>query len=154
MRLVIQRVTDARVIVDQKTVAETEAGFLALVGFGREDREDLPASKQWSRMLDKLMNLRVFTDDDGKFNLSLKDVRGDLLLVSQFTLYADCKKGRRPSFTDACPPELANTLFERFVSDARTLAPARVETGVFGAEMFLDFTNWGPVTITLDSKDL
>lgn len=154
MRLVIQRVTDARVIVGKKTVAETGTGFLVLVGFGREDSDGLPGSKQWAKMLDKLMNLRVFTDEDGKFNLSLKDVSGDLLFVSQFTLYADCKKGRRPSFTDACPPELADSLFNRFVDDARKLAPAKVETGVFGAEMFLDFTNWGPVTITLDSRDL
>ena len=154
MRLVIQRVTEARVTVDEQTVAETGPGFLVLVGFGREDGKELPDSKVWSKMLDKLMNLRVFTDEDGKFNLSLKDVSGELLFVSQFTLYADCRKGRRPSFTNACPPELADSLFDRFVEDARVVAPAKVETGVFGAEMFLDFTNWGPVTITIDSKDL
>lgn len=154
MRLVIQRVTDAKVIVDSRTVAGIGTGFLVLVGFGREDGEELPASREWGKVLDKLMNLRVFADEDGKFNLSLGDIAGDLLLVSQFTLYADCKKGRRPSFTNACAPDLADSLFEKFVADARTLAPARVETGVFGAEMFLDFTNWGPVTITLDSREL
>ncbi len=153
MRLIIQRVTEARVLVDKEIKGEIGTGFLVLVGFGREDDANLPGSAAWNKMLDKLVNLRIFTDDDGRFNLSLKDVAGDLLLVSQFTLYADCRKGRRPSFTDACVPELADSLFGRFVEDARAKAPATVATGVFGAEMFLDFTNWGPVTITLDSRD-
>jgi len=127
---------------------------MVLAGFGREDGEELPGSPVWKKIIDKLVNLRIFTDDAGKFNLSLTDVGGDLLLVSQFTLYADCRKGRRPSFTGACPPELADRLFERFVADVRPVAPGRVETGMFGEEMFLDFTNWGPVTITLDSDEL
>lgn len=154
MRLVIQRVTEARVLVDDEVTGEIGAGFLVLVGFGREDTDDLPGSAVWNKMLDKLVNLRIFTDDQGRFNLSLADVAGDLLLVSQFTLYADCRKGRRPSFTNACEPKLADSLFNRFVADARAKAPANVATGVFGAEMFLDFTNWGPVTITLDSLDM
>ncbi|GAB7021600.1 D-aminoacyl-tRNA deacylase [Salidesulfovibrio brasiliensis] len=154
MKLVIQRVTDAKVVVDGETVGEIGKGLMVLAGFGREDGEDLPGSPVWKKIIDKLINLRIFTDDAGKFNLSLSDVGGDLLLVSQFTLYADCRKGRRPSFTGACPPELADTLFERFVEDLRASAPAAVETGVFGAEMFLDFTNWGPVTITLDSDEM
>jgi len=154
MRLVIQRVTDARVTVGGEHVGEIGKGLMVLVGFGREDGEELPGSPVWKKIIDKLVNLRIFTDDAGKFNLSLTDVGGDLLLVSQFTLYADCRKGRRPSFTGACPPELADRLFERFVDDVRPVAPGRVETGVFGEEMFLDFTNWGPVTITLDSDEL
>jgi D-tyrosyl-tRNA(Tyr) deacylase len=154
MRLVIQRVTDARVTVGGEHVGEIGKGLMVLVGFGREDGEELPGSPVWKKIIDKLVNLRIFTDDAGKFNLSLTDVGGDLLLVSQFTLYADCRKGRRPSFTGACPPELADRLFERFVDDVRPVAPGRVEAGVFGEEMFLDFTNWGPVTITLDSDEL
>lgn len=154
MRLVIQRVTDAKVVVDGKAVGEIGKGFMVLVGFGRDDDEGLPGSAVWKKIIDKLINLRIFTDEAGKFNLSLADVGGDLLLVSQFTLYADCRKGRRPSFTNACAPGLADDLFERFVADVRAAAPAKVDTGVFGAEMFLDFTNWGPVTITLDSDEM
>lgn len=154
MKLVIQRVTDARVVVESETVGEIGKGLLVLAGFGRDDGQELPESAVWKKIIDKLINLRIFTDDAGKFNLSLKDVGGDLLLVSQFTLYADCRKGRRPSFTGACPPELADSLFESLVRDVEKVAPAKVATGVFGAEMFIDFTNWGPVTITLDSDDM
>lgn len=154
MKLVIQRVTDAKVVVEDETVGEIGKGLLVLAGFGREDGQELPESAVWKKIIDKLINLRIFTDDAGKFNLSLKDVGGDLLLVSQFTLYADCRKGRRPSFTGACPPELADSLFESLVRDVEKVAPAKVATGVFGAEMFLDFTNWGPVTITLDSDEM
>lgn len=154
MRLVVQRVTDATVTVGGDAVGEIGKGLMVLVGFGREDGEAISGSPVWKKIIDKLINLRIFTDDAGKFNLSLADVQGDLMLVSQFTLYADCRKGRRPSFAGACPPELADRLFERFVADVRAVAPGRVETGVFGEEMFLDFTNWGPVTIMLDSAEL
>jgi D-tyrosyl-tRNA(Tyr) deacylase len=148
VRLVIQRVTEAAVLVDDAVVGEIETGLLALVGFGNADTGELAGSPAWRKMLDKLMGLRIFPDDEGRFNRSLA---GDLLLVSQFTLYADCRKGRRPSFTDACPPDLAAGLFDRFVADARACSPGRMACGQFGADMRLRFTNWGPVTITLDS---
>lgn len=154
MRLVIQRVTDARVNVGGKTLGEIGTGLLVLVGFGKDDEPDLPDSAVWKKILDKLVNLRIFPDEDDKLNNSLADVAGGLMLISQFTLFADCKKGRRPSFTNACHPYLAESLFNRFVEDAREVAPGDFATGRFGEEMHLDFTNWGPVTIILDSQDL
>ena len=154
MRVVIQRVSDARVTVGGRTVGEIGTGILALVGFGREDTVSLPESSAWSKMLDKLFNLRIFPDEADKLNLSLTDVSGDLMLISQFTLYADCKKGRRPSFTGACQPYVASPLFDRFVEAAKAEAPGKVAAGEFGAEMHLDFTNWGPVTIILDSDEM
>ncbi|AMK09607.1 D-aminoacyl-tRNA deacylase [Pseudodesulfovibrio indicus] len=154
MRIVIQRVSRASVSVNETVVGEIGTGLLVLVGFGNADKADLPESPKWSKMLDKLINLRIFPDEEGKLNLSLTDISGDVMLISQFTLYADCKRGRRPSFTDACHPYIAESLFNRFVEDARGLAPAGFATGRFGAEMHLDFTNWGPVTIILDSDDL
>ena len=157
MRMVIQRVSNARVKVRENIVGEIATGLLVLVGFGNADHADMADSPQWRKMLDKLFHLRVFPDperpdDEGKLNLSLSDIQGDLMLVSQFTLYADCKKGRRPSFTNACHPYIAESLFDRFAEDARSLAPGGFATGRFGAEMDLDFTNWGPVTIILDSE--
>lgn len=154
MKIVIQRVTDARVTVDNAIVGEIGTGLLALIGFGSADTMDLPTQPVWKKLLDKLLNLRIFVDDNGKFNKSLLDTKGDLMLISQFTLYADCKKGRRPSFTGACNPEIAASLFDQFVKDVQAVAPAHVATGEFGAEMFLNFTNWGPVTILLDSETL
>lgn len=154
MRLVIQRVSDARVTVGGKLLGEIGTGLLVLIGFGKEDSAELPADPVWGKMLDKMINLRIFPDGEGKLNNSLADIKGDLMLVSQFTLYANCTKGRRPSFTDACHPYVAQALFDRFVEDARELAPGGLATGRFGEEMHLDFTNWGPVTIILDSKDL
>lgn len=154
MRIVLQRVTDATVTVDGQRLGEIGLGFLALVGFGQEDSADMPASPIWKKIIDKMLNLRVFADDDGKFNKSLVDVNGDLMLISQFTLYADCRKGRRPSFTDSCPPAIAEPLFDRFLADVQAAAPATVATGQFGAMMDLDFTNSGPVTIILDSNNL
>lgn len=154
MRLVIQRVSDARVTVGGNLLGEISTGLLVLVGFGKEDTADLPESPVWKKMLDKMVNLRIFPDDEGKLNKSLTDIDGDLMLISQFTLYADCKKGRRPSFTDACHPYMAESLFDRFVVDARELAPGGLATGRFGEEMHLDFTNWGPVTIILDSEEM
>jgi len=154
VRIVIQRVTDAKVTVAGRTLGETGTGLLTLVGFGHGDTTNIPASPIWGKMLNKMLNLRIFPDDAGKLNRSLVDISGDLMLISQFTLYADCKKGRRPSFTGACHPDIAAPLFDRFVEDARKMAPATVATGEFGAEMHLDFTNWGPVTILLDSDDL
>jgi len=154
VRIVLQRVRRARVDVDGQTVGEIATGILALVGFGQDDTPALPGSPAWAKALDKLTNLRIFPDDQGKLNRSLIDIAGGLLLVSQFTLYADCRKGRRPSFSAACPPDTARALFDRFTADARAAAPGPVATGVFGAEMDLDFVNWGPVTILLDSEDM
>lgn len=154
MRIVLQRVTNAKVTVDDTVVGEIKTGLLALVGLGKSDTADLPSQPIWKKMIDKMLNLRIFEDDDGKLNKSLMDISGDLMLVSQFTLYADCRKGRRPSFTGACQPDIAEPLFDRFVEDVIPLAPGSVATGEFGAEMHLDFTNWGPVTIILDSNDM
>jgi len=154
MRLVIQRVSDAKVTVNEAVVGEIGTGLLVLAGFGHADEADLPTKPVWKKMLDKMFNLRIFPDDDGKMNRSLIDIKGDIMLISQFTLYADCKKGRRPSFTNACHPYIAESLFDRFVEDARKNAPGQFATGRFGAEMHLDFTNWGPVTIILDSDEL
>jgi len=154
MRIIIQRVSDAKVVVNDQTLGEIEAGLLVLVGFGSDDDAELPNTPAWKKMIDKMLNLRIFPDDDGKMNRSLTDTEGDLMVISQFTLYADCKKGRRPSFTNACHPYIAESLYDRFVEDTRKNAPGTFTTGRFGAEMHLDFTNWGPVTIILDSKDI
>lgn len=154
MKLVVQRVTDAKVTVEDETVGEIGKGFMVLVGFGEEDDLSLPDSKVWQKALDKLMNLRIFPDDRKPMNQSLADINGDLLLVSQFTLYADCKKGRRPSFGCACAPDIAEELMIRFVEDASKIAPAKVARGRFGADMRVTFTNWGPVTIILDTAEL
>jgi len=154
MRIVIQRVSEAKVTVDGETLGDISTGFLALVGFGKQDTPDLAGSPAWNKILDKLLNLRVFPDEQDRMNRSLTDISGDLMLISQFTLYASCKKGRRPSFTDACPPDIAEPLFDRLLADARSQAPNKVATGQFGAMMDLDFTNWGPVTIILDSDEM
>jgi len=155
MKIVLQRVKQASVTVAGREVAAIGPGILALVGFGREDDDSLPESGIWDFMLKKLFDLRIFPDAEGRLNLSLRDVGhggGELLLVSQFTLYADCRKGRRPSFQDAAPPDLARMLFTRFANDAAHLWPDKVQTGRFGEEMDVSLTNWGPVTITLDSQ--
>jgi len=154
VRLIIQRVTGASVRVDDAPVGEIATGLAVLVGFGRDDDQSLPGSPVWRKLLDKLTGLRIFPDDQGRFNRSLTDIRGGLLLVPQFTLYADCRKGRRPSFTDACPPEVAAALFDRLVADVRAGATGPVACGRFGADMRLALTNWGPVTIILDSDQL
>ncbi len=153
MRLVIQRVTEARVDVARETVGSIGLGLLVLVGFGQGDDQALPESKAWKGLLDKLVNLRIFPDEEGKLNKSLKDIQGDALAVSQFTLYADCRKGRRPSFVNAAPPDTAHHLYHRFCTDLAAKVPGKTATGEFGAEMRVSFTNWGPVTIVLDSDD-
>lgn len=147
MRVVLQRVTRARVTVEHRVVGEIGSGFLVLVGFRAGDGED-----QIVWMVDKLLGLRVFPDQDGKMNLDLGETLGDLLVVSQFTLYGDTRKGRRPSFVDAAPPELAVPLYERFVEALRVRAPGRVETGEFGAMMQVELTNDGPVTLVLERE--
>ncbi len=154
MRIVLQRVSRAKVTVDGNVLGETGTGFLALVGFGKEDKPEIAGSPIWKKLLDKMINLRVFPDEQDRMNKSLADIGGDLMLISQFTLYADCRKGRRPSFTDACPPDIAEPLFDKFLEDVRSQAPGHVATGQFGAMMDLDFINWGPVTIILDSNEI
>ena len=145
MRLVLQRVSNARVEVGGEVTGSIEQGLLALVGVERSDsRADV------DYLVDKVAGLRVFSDNAGKMNLSLRDIGGSLLVVSQFTLYADCRKGRRPSFDLAAGPELASELYEYFVESARKTGLA-VETGVFQADMNVHLVNQGPVTIILES---
>lgn len=148
MRCVIQRVSRAKVSVDGETVGKIGTGILILLGVSREDSE-----KEAVYILEKTLNLRIFEDSDGKMNLSLLDIKGNLLVVSQFTLYGDTRKGRRPSFIQAAAPEKANFLYEFFVAEARKQIK-RVETGRFQAMMDVELVNDGPVTILLDSAKL
>ena len=146
MRVVVQRETSSKVIVDNKVVGEINKGLNLLIGFSKEDTdEDLLYLK------DKIVNLRIFEDDNEKMNLSLLDVKGDILAISQFTLYGDCRKGRRPNFMEAEGGDRARALYERFVELLRE-TNLKVETGEFGAHMKVDILNDGPVTIILDSK--
>lgn len=147
MRVVLQRVSGASVTVDGTTVGEIGTGHLLLVGFRDGDGPD---QLEW--MADKVVGLRIFPDDDGKMNRSLVDVGGDLLVVSQFTLYGDARKGRRPSFVDAAHPDVAVPLYEAFVGLLRARAPGRVETGEFGAMMDVSLVNDGPVTLVLERE--
>ena len=148
MKFVIQRVNHAEVKVDGEIVGKIGKGFLVLIGVGRGDtREDA----DW--YLKKLLGLRIFEDENGKTNLALKDVDGELLLISQFTLYADCKKGNRPSFIKAGNPELANSLYEYIIVACQKEVPV-VETGSFGADMKVELLNDGPFTIVLDSDEI
>lgn len=148
MRVLIQRVSEARVVVDGKETGKIGRGFLVLVGAGKGDSED-----DARRLAEKTVNLRVFEDAAGKMNLSLLEVGGEVLVVSQFTLYADCRKGRRPSFTDAAPPEEGERLYLGYAK-AITEYGVRVATGVFGTHMHVHLVNDGPVTIWLDSAEL
>jgi D-aminoacyl-tRNA deacylase len=145
MRAVIQRVSRAKVSVDGEITGEIGKGILILLGVSREDSESAALY-----LLEKTLNLRIFEDADGKMNLSLLDIKGELLVVSQFTLYGDARKGRRPSFIEAAAPFEANRLYEFFVSEARKQL-AKVETGRFQAMMDVELVNDGPVTILLDS---
>lgn len=153
MRLVVQRVRQASVTVEGQTVSSIAAGLLVLVGFGAADGPAFTAGKACRAVLEKLLDLRIFPDEAGKLNLSLRETGGGLLLVSQFTLYASCRKGRRPSFSEAALPEVARGLYDAFVEMARQALPERVGGGVFGADMDVSLVNWGPVTILLDSAD-
>ena len=153
MRLVVQRVRQASVAVGGETVSSIAAGLLVLVGFGAADGPDFAAGKACRGLLEKLLDLRIFPDEAGKLNLSLRETGGELLLVSQFTLYASCRKGRRPSFSEAAPPQVARGLYDALVEMAGQALPGRVGSGVFGADMDVSLVNWGPVTILLDSAD-
>lgn len=147
MRALIQRVKEGAVFIEDKEVGRIGKGFVILLGVGQDDTlEDL------DYLVDKVVNLRVFPDGEGKMNLSLLDVGGEALVVSQFTLYADCRKGRRPSFTEAAPPEKGKEMYELFVSKLKEKG-IKVETGEFGAMMLVKIFNDGPVTIMLDSED-
>ena len=148
MRAVIQCVNEASVTVDNTTLASIGKGALVLLGVGHGDTAET-AQKLWN----KIYKLRMFDDAEGKTNLSLGDIQGDVLIVSQFTLYASCKKGNRPSFTDAAKPDQAHELYEYFVSLARADVK-NVDTGKFGAMMKVSLTNHGPFTLVLDTNEL
>lgn len=147
MRTVVQRVSRAEVMVNDAVVGSIGSGLLALVAISRKDTE---ADLQW--MARKIAELRIFNDDQGKLNLSLQDMRGELLVVSQFTLYGDCKKGRRPSYSDAASPAQAENLYLKFVEIVRQYIP-NVQTGQFQAMMKVHLTNDGPITLILDSHE-
>lgn len=148
MRFVIQRVTHASCAVDGIVTGKIEKGFLVLIGISDSDTTEIA-----DKMIKKLTGMRIFEDENGKTNLSLNDVNGSLLLISQFTLYADCKKGNRPSFIKAGKPDMANSLYEYIISECSKSIPV-VEKGVFGADMKISLLNDGPFTILLDSDEL
>lgn len=148
MRFVIQRVKHASVEVEGEIIGKIGQGFLVLIGVSEEDTEAIA-----DKMIKKLIGMRIFEDAEGKTNLSLESVAGELLLVSQFTLYADCKKGNRPSFIKAGKPDLANSLYEYIIAECKKQVPV-VETGSFGADMKVELLNDGPFTILLDSAEL
>ena len=148
MKFVIQRVSNASVEVDKKIVGKINQGFLVLIGITNSDTKETA-----DILISKLLKLRIFEDENGKMNLSIKDVNGSLLLVSQFTLYASCKKGNRPDFLNAAKPDYANELYE-YIIDRCKNENIEVQTGIFGAEMKVSLLNDGPVTIILDSEEL
>ena len=146
MKLVIQRVTHASVTVDNNVIGKIGKGYMVLIGVSDTDTKEIA-----DKMLDKMIKLRIFEDENGKTNLSLADVGGELLLISQFTLYANCKKGNRPSFIEAGSPDHANALYEYIIEKCKERMDV-VEQGEFGAEMKVQLINDGPVTILLDSE--
>src|SRR5436305_14498617 len=148
MRAVLQRVTRARVIVGGETVGEIGSGLVVLLGIAGDDTE-----QDIKYLVEKIVGLHLFDDEDGRMNLSIKDVDGELLIVSQFTLYGDVRRGRRPSWSEAAPPQVAEPLYESFVAAARSLV-GRVATGSFRRMMQVELVNDGPVTILLDSRKL
>ena len=148
MKLVIQRVQEASVSVDQKVVGKIGHGFMVLLGISQTDTEEIA-----DKMFQKLLKLRIFEDENGKTNLDIKSVNGELLIISQFTLYADCRHGNRPSFIGAGTPDQANALYEYFLSQCRKEIPV-VEQGIFGAHMMVSLINDGPFTIVLDSDEI
>ena len=147
MRVVIQRVTQASVSINQQLHGQIETGCLVLAGF---EENDLEEDLHW--ISKKIANLRIFSDQDGKMNLSIQDVGGEILLVSQFTLFASIKKGNRPSFIRSASPEIAIPLYDKFILILNELLPNKIKTGVFGADMKISLINDGPVTMTIDSK--
>ncbi|MBO4998101.1 MAG: D-tyrosyl-tRNA(Tyr) deacylase [Lachnospira sp.] len=148
MRFIIQRVTKASVTVEKEVIGRIDRGFLVLIGVGQEDTKAMA-----DKLVKKMIGLRIFSDENDKINLSLKDVGGNLLLVSQFTLYADCKKGNRPSFIRAGAPDEAEQMYEYIIEKCREEFP-EVQTGSFGADMKVELLNDGPFTIILDSEEI
>ena len=148
MKFVIQRVNNASVTIDEKIVGKINKGFLVFIGVSNEDTKEIA-----DKMIKKLIGMRIFDDENGKTNLALADVDGELLLVSQFTLYANCKKGNRPSFINAGAPDMANEMYEYIIAKCREQVET-VETGEFGADMKVELLNDGPFTILLDSDQL
>lgn len=148
MKFVIQRVSEAYVTVDNKIIGQIGKGLLILVGVSENDNYDIA-----DKMIHKLLNLRIFEDENGKTNLNINSVNGDLLIISQFTLYADCKKGNRPSFVKAGNPNLANDIYQYIITKAAE-SISNVQTGEFGANMKVSLLNDGPFTILLDSDEL
>lgn len=148
MRFVIQRVTEASVTVENKVVGQIGKGFLVFIGVSDTDTKEIA-----DKMIKKLCNMRIFDDENGKTNLGLADVEGQLLLISQFTLYADCKKGNRPSFTKAGAPDMANEMYEYIIKQCQENVPV-VERGIFGADMKIQLLNDGPFTVLLDSDEI
>lgn len=144
MRFVVQRVTNASVKVDGKIVGQIKKGYMVLIGIKEND-----TIEQADYLVKKLINLRVFEDENDKMNLSLKDVDGELLLISQFTLYGDCSNGNRPSFTEAAKPDVANKMYEYIIGKCKEKIDV-VETGIFGADMKVELLNDGPVTIIME----
>lgn len=148
MKLVIQRVTHASVTVDNNVIGKIGKGYMVLIGVSDTDTKEIV-----DKMLDKMIKLRIFEDENGKTNLSLADVGGELLLISQFTLYANCKKGNRPSFIEAGSPDHANALYEYIIEKCKERVDV-VEQGEFGAEMKVELLNDGPFTVILDSEQI
>ena len=148
MKFVIQRVTDAKVSVDGKVVGKIGKGFMVLIGIAGTDTVEIA-----DKMIKKLIGMRIFEDENGKTNLALKDVGGELLLISQFTLYSDCKKGNRPSFVNAGAPDMADEMYHYIISQCKKEIDV-VEKGIFGADMKVSLVNDGPFTIVLDSDEI
>lgn len=148
MKFVIQRVQRAKVEVNEEIVGQIDKGLLVLIGISNADTKEIA-----DKMVKKLINMRIFEDSNGKTNLGLQDVNGSLLLISQFTLYADCKKGNRPSFINAGSPDMANALYE-YIIESCSQSVSIVEKGIFGADMKVELLNAGPFTIVLDSDEL
>lgn len=148
MRFVIQVCSKASVTVDKEVVGSIGRGYMVLIGVGQEDTQEIA-----DKMVEKMLKLRINPDENGKTNKSLSDVEGGLLLISQFTLYADCSHGNRPSFIHAGAPDKAKSIYEYIIEKCKASVPV-VETGIFGADMHVDLTNEGPFTIVLDSKDI
>lgn len=148
MKFVIQRVHEAHVTIDEQTVGAIHEGLLVLIGIGPDDTQSVA-----DKMITKMLNMRIFTDPDDKMNLSVMDIQGEILAVSQFTLYANCRKGNRPSFTDAAAPQMAKALYDYIIESIQKQID-NIQTGEFGADMQVHLINNGPVTIILDSKEI
>ena len=149
MKLVVQRVKNANVVIENKTVGEIKQGFMVLLGVAPTDTKEIA-----DFLVQKLIKLRVFEDENQKMNLSIQDIDGELLIVSQFTLYADCNHGNRPSFIGAAAPDMANELYQYFVEQCKKQNIKKVATGEFGADMQVSLQNDGPVTIILEKDEL